>query len=130
MKLKNKDFEILNFLLKQSRISMNVIAEALKIPLNTVYDRVRRLEKSELIKSYSTVINPHYLRHGMGCLLIIKLKKDVPFVFRDYFVNSVIELTQNEFLVELYLSDIYQLKNFKASLRGVGKVLKSYYVSG
>lgn len=128
MEIKTKDFTILNFLLKNSRISIRKISEGMGLSLNSVYDRIKRMEVAGLIKSYPTLIDSKYLRHGMLCMLIIEADNMPEGIVDKYYVNSVIELTSNKFLIELNLSNIYQLNSIKMGLKGVGKIIKKYYI--
>lgn len=128
MKLKDKDYLILNYLLQNSRVSIKLVSKKLGIPINTIYDRIKRLENNDLILQYPSIIEPCFFRHGMSCIFVVKLDGLKGGLFDEYYVNSVVELIDNSYMVELNFSSIYQLNDFKSLVKGLGKIMKTYYI--
>jgi len=62
--LDEKDFSILEELMKDSRKTTKSIAKELGIPRATVHDRIHRMEQRETIRRYTAV--PDYGQLGLG----------------------------------------------------------------
>lgn len=72
------DAKILNILQKNSRSSNAEIARQIKMAPSAVLERIRRLEKRKIIKSYTVQINP--VDVGRGLLAFIQVKANGPVV--------------------------------------------------
>lgn len=128
MKLKDKDFLLLDCLLDNSRCSLLHVSKKLGIPLNTVYSRIKKLVEAKVILGFSSLINPLFLRHSMNALLVVETMDISNDCFSNYGVNSIIKLDKDCYLIELFFSNIFDLKNFVSSLKGIGKVKHRFFV--
>ena len=66
------DIKILNILQKNARLSYREIAKELGVSVGTVYNRVKRLEKSGVIKGYTPLIDYEKIGFGLTALIGIK----------------------------------------------------------
>jgi Lrp/AsnC family leucine-responsive transcriptional regulator len=57
IKLDNTDLRIIDVLNENSRLSTHKIAKKINIPVTTVYNRLKRLEREKVIKRYSVVLD-------------------------------------------------------------------------
>lgn len=69
--MSKKDDALLELLKVNSRRSTKEIAQALGIPISTVYDRVKKLEEQGVIEGYRAVLNPKKLGKDVGAILSV-----------------------------------------------------------
>ena len=65
------DREILDLLKVNSRESITQLAKVLRVSRATVQERIRRLEKNKVIKSYTINVNPDYERNMVSAHAMI-----------------------------------------------------------
>ncbi len=59
--LDDKDFLILNALKDNAKLSTKELSKKLLMPLTTIHNRIKKLEKNEVIRSYTVNINDRIL---------------------------------------------------------------------
>jgi DNA-binding Lrp family transcriptional regulator len=69
------DKKILNTLSKNSRLSYREIAKAVGVSVATALNRVRRLEKEGVIKSYTIAVDYDALGYDVGVMIQIRVSK-------------------------------------------------------
>ena len=72
------DAKILNILQSNSRTSNAEIARQIKMAPSAVLERIRRLERKNIIKKYAAHINPDHVDRGL--LAFIEVKANGPIV--------------------------------------------------
>lgn len=75
-KLTEKDFRILWELQKDCKKTLKQLSKITKIPITTIYDRVKRMEKEGLIKRYSAILNYKKLRLPITAFILVSTIKD------------------------------------------------------
>lgn len=70
------DNKILMVLKENSKLSYRKIAEKLLMPVTTVHHRIRKLERLDIIKKYSVVLNNKKLGKGVCAYILIKVDYD------------------------------------------------------
>jgi DNA-binding Lrp family transcriptional regulator len=75
MNLDETDKKLVNLLLENSRLSYRQLAKKAGVSVATVMNRVKRLEKEDIIKSYSAVINYEKLGYDIDVIISIKVSK-------------------------------------------------------
>ena len=70
MNLDEKDLEILRILQRNCKLSTRELASQLNCPITTVYSKIRRMEKSGLIKSYKAILNAKHLKRGTTAFIL------------------------------------------------------------
>lgn len=68
-----KDLTILELMKDNAKLSMNKIAKKTGIPVATVHHRIKRLEKDEIIKKYTILVNKEKLGRKMVAHILIKI---------------------------------------------------------
>ncbi len=71
LKLDEKDFAILEILKGNSRLSTQKIARAVRIPVTTVHNRVKKLVKEKVIKNYTINIDSKKLGKAVSSYVFI-----------------------------------------------------------
>ncbi|MDN6298481.1 MAG: Lrp/AsnC ligand binding domain-containing protein [Halomonas sp.] len=98
MKAKNKtldriDLKILRCLQENARISYVDLAAEVGLSTTPCLERVKRLERAEVIRGYQAVLDPRALRADLLVFVEISLETQTPAVF-DEFRRAVGELPQ------------------------------------
>jgi DNA-binding Lrp family transcriptional regulator len=70
--LDNVDFQIINLLQEDSRLSFNKIAEKLGIAVGTAYNRVKILEEKGILKGYTAVVDHAKVGYGLTVIILIQ----------------------------------------------------------
>jgi len=71
-----KDKQILEMLRKNARLSTKQIAKKTCIPITTVFNRIKNLEKNGVIKSYTCMLDKKKLGRGVSAHLLININFD------------------------------------------------------
>lgn len=87
------DLKILQALQENARISYVDLANKVGLSTTPCLERVKRLERNQVIKSYKAVLNPQYLRANLLVFVEISLETQSPTVF-DEFRKAVNKLPQ------------------------------------
>jgi Lrp/AsnC family transcriptional regulator, leucine-responsive regulatory protein len=66
------DKKILKILQNNARITNVEIARQINMAPSAVLERIRRLEKKNVIKKYSAVINPHEIKRNLLAFVLVK----------------------------------------------------------
>lgn len=69
-RLKGKDLEILALLQKDCKATARQIADQTGSPISTVFARIRRLEKTGVIKGYKAVLDSKKLQSGTTAFIL------------------------------------------------------------
>ena len=68
--LDSVDRDILNCLQEDARMKYSDIAKRIGKPISTVFERIKRLEESGVIKQYVTILNPDKVEKGLIAYLL------------------------------------------------------------
>lgn len=66
-----KDIKILGILNKNARLSSKEISKKVGLPITTVHNRIKRMEKSDIIIGYNLEINYKKLERGLSIYLLV-----------------------------------------------------------
>lgn len=131
-----KDFQILEMLIDNARISHRDISKATKIPTMTVMNRIKKMEKEGVIKRYSAKIDHEKI--GLGIVSYVLINTSFPHVqkkqttqveiakqFAKYpFISCISTLTgKKDILLRVRARDIRELQRFVtkiAQIEGIG----------
>jgi DNA-binding Lrp family transcriptional regulator len=72
VKLDDLDFQIINLLQEDCRLSFNKIANKLGVSVGTAYHRIKNLEKNGVIKNYSIIIDSTKIGYNLTALILIQ----------------------------------------------------------
>jgi Lrp/AsnC family leucine-responsive transcriptional regulator len=68
------DVRILELLQQNARISVSEISKNVNLSLSAVSERLKKLEASKVIKSYTIILNPEYLGKELSVIMNISLE--------------------------------------------------------
>ena len=69
------DLKLLNLLQQNSRITIRSLSEKLFLSTTPIYERIKKLEKSGLIKQYITLLDPKKIDKNLTVYISINLTK-------------------------------------------------------
>jgi DNA-binding Lrp family transcriptional regulator len=114
--MKQKDLLILNQLRENGRMSLTDIHTKTGIPVSTIFDRIKILEK-RIITRYTTLINPEYLRFALRSTFITK---KIP---ESDNINSIYALSKpGTYAITANFRTIQEYKQFKRK----AKIIKEF----
>jgi len=87
------DLKILQALQENARISYVDLANKVGLSTTPCLERVKRLERNDIIKNYRAILNPQFLRAKLLVFVEISLETQTPEVF-DKFRKAVNKLPQ------------------------------------
>lgn len=82
-----KDLKILEALKQNARLSTQQISRKTSIPITTVHHRIKKLEKEDIIKGYTVLLDNKKLGKGLAAYVL---------VFVDYKLLKQIKLSQHD----------------------------------
>lgn len=75
MEIDKKDQDIINVLIDDSRLSYRKIAKKVDLSVATVLNRIKRLEKENIIKGYSAIVDYEKLGYDVWVIIQIRISK-------------------------------------------------------
>lgn len=75
MEIDKKDQDIINVLINDSRLSYRKIAKKVDLSVATVLNRIKRLEKENIIKGYSAIVDYEKLGYDVWVIIQIRISK-------------------------------------------------------
>jgi len=92
----NLDIKIIVFLQKNAKATLDELAKSIGASRSTIWNRVRHLEESEIIRSYSAIINPEKIGLSMTFFTTIKTSNhDIDWLKKfSSAVNSIPEIVE------------------------------------
>ncbi len=119
------DMKILAILQKNARISMTELAELVGLSTTPVTERVRRLEREQVITGYFTRINPQKVNQSLLVFVEIKLRSKSGNIF-DEFRREVMQIPEilechlvsgeYDYLIKARLPDMHAYRDMLGSI--------------
>ena len=115
--MKKSEKEIINYLRKGKKANISEIARELSLPVSTVRDRIKKIERNYVIKRAS-LLDYSRLGYNSNAMLAMKIhskKKSEFLVFlkKQNCVNSIHHTNSGfNFLVEIVCKDNLELRNW------------------
>tara|TARA_Y100000031_G_C7967726_1_gene268930 strand:- start:121 stop:555 length:435 start_codon:yes stop_codon:yes gene_type:complete len=120
--MKQKEREIISHLRKDARSSLASISHEIKMPISTIYDKINKLHKNNVIKRYTTLVNFSDLGFHHHTKLILVIEKQQKQEFLNFLedkkcINSILEVNSGqEFIIEVLHENIKQYIEFKEEM--------------
>jgi len=139
MKLDSKDLKILQILKENSNLTTSKISKKTAIPITTVHNRIKKLEKFEVIKNYTIVLDNKKIGRPLGAYILItvdyKILKEKGIsqynvaekIKKFDFVEDVSMITgQSDIIAKIRVKDIDEASNFVTKeLRNIDGIEKT-----
>jgi DNA-binding Lrp family transcriptional regulator len=120
--MKEKDLAVLTYFRTNSRTSLTKLSRDTKVPVSTIYDRLKEYEKSNLIKKHTSLIDFKMLGFNVRSQILIcadKLRKDElqRFLCKHPNVNNILRISNGfDFLVEAIFKNLEELDVFSRQI--------------
>ena len=109
--LDKKDAAVLAALKDNARLSTHQISRKLRIPVTTVHNRIKKLEREGIIRSYTTVVDHKKLGRPLSAFILITV---------DYKLLKEIKRTQYELAQQLLKNPCVEMS---AMLTGASDII-------
>lgn len=115
--MKKEDKEIIKHMRKGKRLNISRIARLLSMPISTLSDRIKRIEKKYIVKR-SSLLNYSQLGYFAHAKLTIKIEKDkrnefVDFLKEEGCVNSICYINSGfDFFIEVIFKNAIEMKRW------------------
>jgi DNA-binding Lrp family transcriptional regulator len=132
------DRKLLNLLQENSRITIRKLSEKLYLSTTPIYERIKKLEKSGLIKRYITLLDPKKIDRNLVVFISINLVKHTKDVV-EAFENAIDKLDEVsecyyvsgnfDFLLKVYCRDMDDYHDFLTNKLSVIESISQFYSS-
>lgn len=115
--MSKKDLLILSSLRKDARMSLTNMSKSIRIPISTIFDRLR-IHETNIIKKHTSLIDFEKLGYNTRANVCLKVDKDCreqarQFLVKHQNVNSVYKINNGyDFLIEAIFNNIKDLEQF------------------
>lgn len=123
--LDKTDQKILSILQQNARISMTELAERVGLSTTPITERVKRMEREDIIKGYFTQVNPQAVGQNLLVFVEIKLTAKSGDIFEE-FRREVLKFPQilechlvsgeYDYLIKARLNDMSQYRSMLSSI--------------
>jgi Lrp/AsnC family transcriptional regulator, leucine-responsive regulatory protein len=140
--LDKKDLAILKLLQENARITIKEISAKIHLSTTPVYERIKRMEESGVIKQYATLLNHEKIKKGLMVICYVSLKQHsknagVKFIKTMHELNEVVECFsisgEFDFMLKVICEDMNTYYNFHVNklsqIENMGHV-QSIFVMG
>ena len=116
-----KDILLMTYFRRNARENLTQISRLTRIPVSTIFDRLREFEKG-LIQKHTTLVDFRKLGFDIRVNILFKVAKDSREDFRDFLimndnVNSLFRINNGfDYLVEGIFRDMADLQKFMEQL--------------
>ena len=140
--LDQKDLAILKLLQHNARITIKEISEKVNLSTTPVYERIKWMEETEVIKQYATLVDPAKLNKHLMVIVYVSLKQHNK-TAGSKFVKAINEMSEVlecysisgefDFMLKVLVEDMNVYYNFHVNrlseIENIGNV-QSVFVMG
>jgi DNA-binding Lrp family transcriptional regulator len=112
-----KDILLMMYFRRNARENLTRISRYTKIPVSTIFDRLREFEK-DLIKKHTTLVDFKKLGFDIKVNMLFRISRDSRDEFREFLmtnenINSIFRINNGyDFMVEAIFRDMNDLQRF------------------
>ena len=142
MKLDKTDFQILQQLQKNSKITNKQLSLKLNLSATAIFERVKRLEKSGVISKYVALVDPHAVNRNFMVLCQIKLAQHSK-AYINKFESEVLKLSEvlecyhvsgeYDYILKIFVKDMEAYREFMVTkltaLEHIGSTQSTFVIS-
>lgn len=128
------DITILNELQKDARKPLTEISQNINLSLPAVSERIRKLERGQMISQYTTILNPKKFGKNLECFCFLILGRKTPGADQDFFefvatepdiLNCHCITGEYEYALNIYTESPKSLEALLAKMRNNTAVLRT-----
>ena len=126
--MKKKDILIISKLRSNSRETLTNLSRATKIPVSTIYDRMKN-HYGDIIRKHTVLLDFNKLGFNTRAHILIKVKKEDKELFKEALIknsniNSIFKINNGyDYLIEAVFRNIQEIENFMEAIESKFKVL-------
>lgn len=130
MALDTIDVRILEVLQENARVSISELSKQVNLSLSAVSERLKKLENSNIIEQYTTVLNPAAMEKELSAIMMIsmedpsdtaefrRLVQDLDEILECHYITGTYDYvlkitTKNMATLELLMNKIKSIKSIK-----------------
>lgn len=131
--LKEKEILILGHFRNDARISLTKLSKLTKVPVSTIFDKIKEYKKTNLIRKYTSLIDFKKLGYEIRVQMLVSSSKEFKEDMQKFFVNhprvnNVFRINNGfDFLVEAIFRDMQELDAFTRALDEFSPVQKKEF---
>lgn len=116
--LKEKEMKMLGFFRNNSRTSLTKLSRLTKMPVSTIFDKLKEYEEKNLIKKHTSLVDFKKLGYDIKTQILITAKKDnrdkvQEFLINHSKVNTVFRINNGyDFMIEAIFKNMLELDKF------------------
>ncbi len=120
--MKEKELNLLSHFRNNSRISLTSLSRITKMPVSTIFDKLKYYEKNFFIKKHTSIIDFRKLGYELKTKILISAKRDKKeelqqFLLNHPRINTVYRINNGyDFLIEAYFKNMYEMDLFTKEL--------------
>ncbi|MEK6938549.1 MAG: Lrp/AsnC family transcriptional regulator [Nanoarchaeota archaeon] len=128
--MNEKERQIISELRKDAQASLSSISQNVHMPLSTIYDKINRFHREEVIKKYAVLVNFSKLDLHHQTQLAIRVAKPskgslLLYLQKNLAINSIHEINGGfDFLVETVHHDVKEYLAFVEELKERFEILE------
>jgi len=117
MNFSKKDLALISFLRQNSRVSLTNLSRKTKIPVSTLFDRLRAHEKG-LIRKHTSIVNFDQLGFQARASILVQIDREEKHEFIDFMlkhpnINSAYKINNGfDYQIETIFRDLNELETF------------------
>lgn len=135
LSVSERDLVVISCLRRNARETLTAMSKKTRIPVSTLFDRIRHFEQG-LIRKHAAIVDFARLGYSTRANIILKVNKKDRDAVRDYllknsFVNCAYKINNGyDFMAEVIFRNMLELEDFLGALEEKFKVVDMhvYYV--
>lgn len=127
--MKEKDLLILSHLRKDSRMALTEMSKITKIPVSTIFDKIKQQE-TEIIQKYTSIIDFEKLGYNSKTMMIIRVSYDMRMLLKEFLetqdnINNFYIINSGyDFMIETIFRNQKETENFIEELQRNFEILE------
>ena len=120
--IREKELKMLGFFRNNSRTSLTKMSRLTKIPVSTIFDKLKEFEKNSLIRKHTSLIDFKKLGYDIRTQILLTASKDTRSQLQKFLighpkVNTVFRINNGfDFLIEAIFKNMNDLDTFTKTL--------------
>lgn len=116
--IKKNELLILSNLRRNGREKLTNISKKTKIPVSTIFEKIKSYEENSIIKKHSCLLNFNKLGYEFNVYILLKSNKEEKEILKDFLLeesclNTICKTSNGyDFLVEGIFRDMQELNDF------------------
>ena len=142
VKLDETDLALLRLLQQDAKMKHKELAAELGLTITPIYERIKRLEKSGVIRQYATLLDPVKIGKELICFSMVTLEKHSQAYLKEFEakVMQIAEVMEcyhlageYDYILKVVVKDMNQYQHFivdkLSAINNVGQVQSSFALS-